>query len=79
MPAVSYSSDLEDSVQQFQIRQHSPNGNIFNCICCATYNDFIEIEKQHPKHILYGVFTLFTLCTAIYIIKTVFELNFVLI
>lgn len=40
---------------------------------------FIEIEKQHPRHIIYGVVTLIVLLVCIYVTKNVFQLEFVLI
>ena len=80
VPVVNYSSDLEKTVFNSSKYASIALTVIFLIVFVALLiMIFIEIEKQHPKHILYGVFTLFTLCTAIYIIKTVFELNFVLI
>jgi hypothetical protein len=40
---------------------------------------FFEIEKQHPKHILYGFFTLSLILVCAYVVKNVFALHFVLL
>ncbi len=40
---------------------------------------FFEIEKQHPKHILYGFFTLSLILVCAYIVKNVFIMHFVLL
>lgn len=49
---------------------------VFSALCVTI---FIEIEKQHPKHIIYGVSTLVIVTACIYVIKNVFELQFILI
>ena len=49
---------------------------VFSALCITI---FIEIEKQHPKHIIYGISTLVIVTACIYVIKNVFELQFILI
>ncbi len=49
---------------------------VFSALCVTI---FIEIEKQHPRHIIYGVSTLIIVTVSIYIIKNVFELQFILL
>lgn len=49
---------------------------VFVALCVMI---FIEIEKQHPRHIIYGVSTLAVLTLSIYIVHNVFELQFILL
>lgn len=80
LPAGGYASEIDKTI--FNSSKYASIALtiifviVFSALCITI---FIEIEKQHPKHIIYGISTLVIVTACIYVIKNVFELQFILI
>jgi hypothetical protein len=80
VPSEEYSSGVERTIFNTSKYASIALTVLFIIVFVATcVMIFIEIEKQHPRHIIYAVSTLVILTISIYIIKNVFELKFILI
>jgi uncharacterized protein YkwD len=80
LPAGGYASEMDKTI--FNSSKYASIALtvifiiVFSALCVTI---FIEIEKQHPRHIIYGVSTLIIVTVSIYTIKNVFELQFILL